>query len=73
MERAVAAMRAETAASLEQLNRRTNILLPAMTAVLGLGLGLSLLGFVAIRRENRDRHRTDIRLARHVREAARLR
>ncbi|MBN9524554.1 MAG: diguanylate cyclase [Alphaproteobacteria bacterium] len=73
LDRAVAAMRAETAANLEQLNHRTNILLPAMTAVLVLGLGLSVLGFVAIRRENRDRHLSDMRLAQHVREVALLR
>lgn len=73
LDRAVAAMRAETAAHLDQINRRADLLLPAMTGVLLLGLGLSALGFVAFRRETRERRDADIRLDQHLREARLLR
>lgn len=73
LDRAIADMRAETADHLDRINRRADILLPAMTAVLVLGLGLSALGFTAFRRESRERRAADAALDRHRREVALLR
>ncbi len=73
LDRAIGTMRAETTAHLERINRRADILLPAMTAVLVLGVGLSLLGFIAFRRETRERKAADISLGQHLREARLLR
>lgn len=73
LDRAIADMRAETADHLDRINRRADILLPAMTAVLVLGLALSALGFTAFRRESRERRQADAELDRHRREVALLR
>lgn len=73
LERLVAELRAQTSSDIERINRRTDLILPAMAAVLVLGLGLSVLGFVAFRRESRERREAEGQLERHGREARLLR